>query len=281
MSEIVAIGATNIKYYKNFLSPGVLEEAERDGDVYMFGIESDGLAAGAAAVKIEGPEASLLWFALHPDFRGLGIGNEGFGNLLAELKKMEVAFLTANVAPGIDPKVVRLFQGYHPEVRELFICEVHTTVGAVAKLEKLKGVSKNTKALKDVDPPLLKQYGDGLAKYNRDLIPLPIKKKDYLGLLSSVYLKNGEIKAALLFRRKEETNTLQLSFIGSITKAATAIMNLFYYSFAQITKLPAKTAFSICIVEEHARKLMDYLFSELEENEYEIRPMQEYRVNIR
>ena len=85
-------------------------EAVNENAVYIVGlIENKVVAYAGAWISFE--EAQVTNVAVHPDYRGQGIGTELFAKLIDEVKKLNVTAITLEVRPS-NESAIRLYEKF-------------------------------------------------------------------------------------------------------------------------------------------------------------------------
>ena len=85
-------------------------EAINENAIYIVGIIEDKIVAYAGA-WISFEEAQVTNVAVHPDYRGQGIGAELFAKLIDEVKKINVTAITLEVRPS-NESAIKLYEKF-------------------------------------------------------------------------------------------------------------------------------------------------------------------------
>ncbi len=279
MSEITAIGKTNLGYYAPFLSEHIYDNVSEEDHLFMYGIESEeGMAVGAAAIRQVESWAEIVWFAVGEEFRGRGHGQSAFDQILMELKDMGVANVTMRLSMDADQRLVRLLQGYSFTEEAQDECMLLTRTGILTDIEYLKHKTRRAVSLSSVSDQALKGFGDMLVSNQMDYIPLPVQKSDYWAEASTVYLENGVPKAMLLLKQKK--NKIHVPFMASLSKNPLAIMELFCVSVNVLRNYPRNTVITMNLADRRMVPLMRYFFKNIDPSCYKIFPVKEYEISL-
>lgn len=85
-------------------------EAVNENAVYVVGlVENKVVAYGGVWISFE--EAQVTNIAVHPDYRGQGIGTELFSKLIEEIKKRNVKAITLEVRPS-NESAIKLYEKF-------------------------------------------------------------------------------------------------------------------------------------------------------------------------
>ena len=85
-------------------------EAVNENAVYVVGlVENKVVAYGGVWISFE--EAQVTNIAVHPDYRGQGIGTKLFSKLIEEIKKRNVTAITLEVRPS-NESAIKLYEKF-------------------------------------------------------------------------------------------------------------------------------------------------------------------------
>ncbi len=279
MSEITAIGRSNLEYYVPFLSEGLYDDLEDEDLLWLYGIESDeGMAIGAAAVRQIGTWAEITWFAIGEEFRGAGNGQSAFLQLLYELKMLGMERVVVHLPVNADPKLYRLFEGCSPHITDQDECSCITRIGTLDRLSFLKHSKKNALPLSLLKDRDLKLLGEKLALYHMDYMPLPIKKEDYFAKASSVYMEHGKPRAVLLLKKQKKR--IHIVFMASFSKNPLAIMELLCQTMEVLRDYPKNTVVTMNLADQRMVNLMRYFFRDIEDAYVKILPVRRCEISL-
>ena len=229
MAELINITEDNFPAFSPMLPRYIVESFMSDGSVLLFGIESEGMAAGVCAVRVTPPQADIMWFSLHSTFRGYGIGAESLMELNMLLRdSYNVSFITMDLSAGSDPKLRRLFAGLPATYSKTDECVFTTTFGAMRSSERIKGKHDHCIPLLELDVHQLAAFCSELKRDGLDYIDMPIDPDDFLKDMSAVYMEDGKPLGMMLFSKKEDT--LELPYLVSLSSNNLALMEMISFA---------------------------------------------------
>ncbi len=279
MSEITAIGRSNLEYYAPFFSEGLWDDQEDEDLLWLYGIENnEGMAIGAAAVRQIGTWAEMIWFAIGEEFRGAGNGQSAFLQILYELKMLGMERVVMHLPVNADPKLYRLFEGCSPHMADQDECTCITRIGTLDRLLFLKHKKKNALPLSQMKERELRSLGEKLTLYHMDHIPLPIKKEDYFAMASSVYMEQGMPKAVLLLKKQKKS--IRIVFMASFSRNPLAVMELLCQTMEVLREYPKNTVVIMNLADQRMVDLMRYFFRNIEDDYVKILPVRRCEISL-
>ena len=265
--RITQINEENYEYYLPMLPVGFIEILSEDEKTLPFGIETLGSASGAVIVRLVGFTAEITWFYLSPGFRGSGVGSTALLKLADLLhSSYEVDEIYMDICSGSDENLIRIFDGFSIQRTRLPQCTFETPLGALRSSEKLKGASKGSIALSDLDQKKLMTFCNELIASGKDYVFMPIEADDYIKDKSAVYMEDGQPTGILLFSKKDEG--IEISFMASLSKKPTAIPDMIMFSLEKFQRFGEDTLVTVNIVEPKIKTLLKSLLSMAPEDDY-------------
>lgn len=212
MDILTQVTEENYKYYEGILPKSVKEYFESDQSNIMIGIESFGAAAGAIVLRLDGRAATIVWLGLLPEYRGMGIMNNMFVEMLQILENVGVTRLITIIHKDTDERYKRLISGYEFEYRKIGMVTWNSTLAELRKVKVLGAKATHCIGLYDAETTEIKKLNSDITNKKVAYVNLPIAASDY-EKCSSLYIKNADPKAAMLIKKIE--NELHIAYLYS------------------------------------------------------------------
>ncbi len=255
MANLLFIDEKNIDMFAPIIPDYIREVAVFDEDVIMHGIESDDMACGVIVSRVITFESEILWYYLDPSFRGLGIGHESFELYTERLyDSYGVSSIRMEIPADGDEGLYKLFEGLPANFEKLDKNRFETTVGWLRSSDKIRGGSKHSVALSEVDPNVLRNFSGKLAQAGLGIIDLPIDPSAYEADASAVYMEGDTPKAVLLIERDRES--LTIPYMVSISTNSLAIMDMICFVKENTKKYSEDATIYMNLVEPRLTKLV-------------------------
>lgn len=253
MSNLDLLKKNELEVLSPMMPEDILSWAAGSEAVRVFAIEEDGQILGCAAVLFSPLRTELLWFYVAEAYRGYGIGNESFFNLLSELRDAGAEELVLEVYADTDRSLRRLLRGYPISFEPLGSCHVSFAAEEINKVPELLKPSVNSVSLRACGREELAALQEKLAAQGRDL--LDVTEEGYNTSISTVYKKDGEALGVLLFKRKS-AHELTLSFAASVSDDVMVLRDMLCYASAMARQLPPGTVVDMNILDQKMKELM-------------------------
>ncbi|MCL2634053.1 MAG: GNAT family N-acetyltransferase [Oscillospiraceae bacterium] len=234
-------------------------------EAIVLGVANDNdVSAGVLVSKVVGDWVEILWLYVDDEFRNKGGGTLLLSDLLSCVDSESDITGVFSQFPAQDNKALEnLFakNGFELEDGEnnlysLKAADLHNN----RFWQKEQGGSENADTLDNVIDVKLKEFEVKLSLAGVSVaLDFPIKWREYDGKLSSVYIKNNEVRGVLLFKKLD--NELLLSYAYVTPEEKTALPAMLYKSGRIIIDtLPADTSISLAAITDASAKLMGKLF---------------------
>ncbi len=258
MSYLFNVENSNLDPMSSIVPEDIISWAKDSDDVLIYGIGEGQKTIGAAAVRLAGIRAELMWYYVDAASRGYGIGSKNFYSLLADIHDRGALELAIELYHDTDMTILSLIRGYYVTYEKLPVCHVRFKAGDVMDLPELLKPAKNSVALGACSKEDLTELQDKLEKKGIDIFD--ITAEGYLPKLSTVYKKDGETYGVLLFE-KEKEGEVTLCFAASVAKDAACIPDMLRYAVSVIKQAPPETVIGMNIInpkmKDMALKLLE------------------------
>ncbi len=252
MSYLFHVNNGKLDSLSSIVPEDIISWAKESSDVLIYGIGEDEKTIGAAAVRLSGTRAELLWYYVDSAFRGYGIGSKSFYSLLSDIYDLGAREIAVEIYPDTDNGIKNLIRGYHVNYEELPVCFVRFKAGEITKVPELLRTSKHSIPLGSCSKEELKGLQEKLEKTGNDL--MDITAEGYISSLSTVYKKDGEALGVLLFEKKSE-DEVTLSFAASVARDAVSILDMLRHAASGIKQLPPEIMVGMNIVNPKMRDM--------------------------
>lgn len=230
MDILTQVTELNYKYYEGILPKSVKEFFESDQSNIMIGIESFGAAAGAIVLNLDGRTASIVWLGLLPEYRGLGIMNNMFGEMLQILETVGVRRLVTTICKDTDKRYVRLLSGYDFEYRKTGKATWNSTLGELKQIKALSVKAPHCIGLHNAGTMDIKKLNSDIIDRRVAYVDLPVEAEDY-DKCSSLCIKNADPVAAMLIKKIEDE--LHIAYLYSRENQPEALIEVMANSLEQ------------------------------------------------
>lgn len=231
MNEIISIDEQNVDDYSDFFPFSILEECIADKRVELYGIFSDGAAAGGIAVRRVFPDAELLWVHVADDMAGSGIGSDSLVNLFLELYREGISDVRVTLVPGTDPRLLSVLRGFEFKYTEANSGSLVCTLGELRANKSLNKCSKKCEALSEITAKTLNTLIKSVNDSGANLIGNRLDRRYFNDELSSVYMEGTEAKGLFLVA-DEPDGSFRISFMYSQSENALAPVEMMRRSFS-------------------------------------------------
>lgn len=280
MNSITYIDQKNYAYYAPLVPSGMHEQIMTDEDMLLFGIESDGMAAGTVVVRILGLEAQLIWFSLDPEFQGMGIGMRSFYDMVNLLKEdFNCEFMTMELPPDTERNFLNIIHAFDTSYEDLPTGRYSIMVSDVLASRRLMEKSHKCIALSDMDDLSLKDLCRRIERDNNDLVEMPIDPKRYMARMSPVYMNNGRAEGIMLIRRNTR-RSMEVAFLTSFSENVNAIMDMLYFVTENLRGVGDDIAMEMNLVDEELASFVRKLFTEEGNEKGDFIPMKRVKLAL-
>lgn len=241
MQYLTTINRDNHAWYDAFLPVSIREAYLADEHIALLGINEDDTACGAIALRLCRPEAELLWIFLAESHRGRGLATLAMLDLTHDLRDEDYERLIASEPPSKETtgEFEELMSFFPHTVQEQEASVVYSTVEELLRIKDFAGPESASVPLSQVSSVTLHELEQAAIESDNDLIPMPIRREDYLQDLSAVCMENG-VPSGILLVSRTSPQVLTLAYLYSTSSSPNTALDMVRFFLRRAGELPGR-----------------------------------------